>query len=269
MITLSVKVLLAPSFVVLASLAGRRFGPRVGGLVGGLPVVGGPILLVYALAHGPSFASNAAAGTLLGIVSLMAFVVTYGHVAGRVSWRVSLLLGWASFAAATAAFAEVPSSALLALSIVLLALVLAPSLLPRERGQADAEAPRPRWDLPLRALAALLLVLALTAASGWLGPRLSGLLATFPVIASVLAAFTHGQRGGAGELQRLLRGLLLGYGGYALFCFTLAVSLATLGIALGFAVAFAVALLCQGALLGWPRLRARDAEQTAAAESPA
>src|ERR1700719_3836701 len=56
---LAAKLLLAPSFVVGASLAARRFGPRVGGLIGGLPVVAGPILLAYALAHGRSFAAGA------------------------------------------------------------------------------------------------------------------------------------------------------------------------------------------------------------------
>ena len=59
---LAVKLTLAPAFVVGASLASRRFGPRMGGLIAGLPVVAGPILLVYALAHGRAFASGAAAG---------------------------------------------------------------------------------------------------------------------------------------------------------------------------------------------------------------
>ena len=83
MATFAVKVLLAPSFVVGASLAARRFGPRIGGLVGGLPVVAGPILLVYALTQGADFAADAAAGTLLGLISLTAFVVVYGRLAGR------------------------------------------------------------------------------------------------------------------------------------------------------------------------------------------
>lgn len=46
------------------------------------------------------------------------------------------------------------------------------------------------WDLPGRALAALGLVLGLTAFSGALGPHLSGLLAPFPIITSVLAVFS-------------------------------------------------------------------------------
>ena len=60
MATFAVKVLLAPSFVVGASLH-RRYGPRIGGWVAGLPVVAGPILLVYALTQGAAFAADAAA----------------------------------------------------------------------------------------------------------------------------------------------------------------------------------------------------------------
>src|SRR5580700_5686036 len=51
-LVLAVKALLAPAFVVGASLTARRFGARLGGVVGGLPVVAGPILLVYALVPG-------------------------------------------------------------------------------------------------------------------------------------------------------------------------------------------------------------------------
>ncbi len=91
MILVGVKVLLAPSFVVGASLVARRFGPRVGGLIAGLPVVAGPILLAYALAHGRAFAATAAAGTLLGLVSLIAFVIVYARLAGRLSWWLCML----------------------------------------------------------------------------------------------------------------------------------------------------------------------------------
>jgi hypothetical protein len=213
---LAIKLLLAPSFVVGASLAARRFGSRVGGLIAGLPVVAGPILLAYAIAHGRDFAAGAAAGTLLGLVSLIGFVVVYARLAGRLSWAASMLSGWLAFAR--------------------------PSL------QAREHAAPPSWDLPLRAGCALVLVLTLTAVSGWLGPRLSGLLAPFPIIATVMSTFTHAQRG-TDELLRMLRGLISGFLAFALFCFTLAVSLRHIDTAPAFALATVLALLVQGALL--------------------
>lgn len=245
---LAVKVLLAPSFVVGASLAARRFGPRVGGLIGGLPVVAGPILLVYALAHGREFAAGAAAGTLLGLVSLIAFVVVYGRLASRLFWGASMLAGWLAFGAATVVFSAFSPPLGVALGMVAVALLVGLGCLPRAGADAPLDATPPPWDLPVRGACALALVVALTAVSGWLGPQLSGLLAPFPIITTVLATFTHAQRG-SDELLRLLRGLLGGFGAFALFCFTLALSLHRLDTAAAFALATALALLMQAIVL--------------------
>jgi hypothetical protein len=245
---LLVKLLMAPAFVVGASLAARRFGPRVGGLVAGLPVVAGPILLAYALAHGASFAAGAASGTLLGLVSLIAFVVVYGRLAGRLSWPTAMLAGWLAFAVATLAFSAFSAPALVGLGLALAALFVGLSGLPRARVSAPPALAPPGWDLPLRAGCAMALVLTLTAIAGWLGPQLSGLLAPFPIIATVLATFTHAQRG-ADETLRLLRGLIAGFGAFALFCFTLAISLRMLGTGSAFALATGVALITQGLVI--------------------
>jgi uncharacterized membrane protein len=245
---LAVKLLLAPSFVVGASLTARRFGPRIGGLIAGLPVVAGPILLVYALTHGSRFAAGAAAGTLLGLISLIAFVVIYARLAARVSWIASLLAGWAVFAAATAIFSTVSIPAGAALALACAAIGLGLAALPAGPCSGRTHPPAPAWDLPLRAGCALALVLTLTAVAGWLGPRLSGLLAPFPIIATVLAVFTHAQRGPE-ELVRLLQGMVSGFVAFALFCFTLALSLRALGTPASFALATGVALLTQALLL--------------------
>ena len=117
--TLAIKLLLAPCFVVGASLTARRHGPRVGGLVGALPVVAGPILLVYALAHGRAFAAHAAAGTLLGLISLTAFVVVYARLAGRVPWPVGLLAGWLAFVLGTLLFSALTLPLGVALALAL------------------------------------------------------------------------------------------------------------------------------------------------------
>jgi hypothetical protein len=116
---LAVKLLLAPGFVVCASLAARRFGPRVGGLIAGLPLVAGPILLIYALNHGRAFAAGAAAGTLLGLISLTAYIVVYGRLARRLSWAPTMLLGWLAFAVMTVIFSAVSLPVGVALALAL------------------------------------------------------------------------------------------------------------------------------------------------------
>lgn len=78
-------------------------------------------------------------------------------------------------------------------------------------------------------------------------PTLSGLLAPFPVITSVLAVFTHAH-GGAAQVGVLLRNFLLGFYGFAAFCFTLAVTLPGMATAAAFALATGAALAVQAAI---------------------
>jgi hypothetical protein len=253
---LAVKLILAPVFVVGASLGSRRFGPRIGGLIAGLPVVAGPVLLVYALAHGRAFASGAAAGTLLGLVSLTAFLVVYSRVGVRLSWPVTLLAGWLTFGLVTAVLSMFSISVGAALVLAAAGVSAGFMALPHPAGAESAGTP-PLWDLPLRATCAAALVLTLAAVSGQLGPRLSGLLAPFPIAATVLATFTHAQRG-VDDVRRMSRGMVAGFCAFALFCFTVSVALRTLDIAASFALATVVALATQTVMLGLVYLRSPD-----------
>ena len=170
-----------------------------------------------------------------------------------------MLVGWLAFASFTAAFSALSIPVGGALALPAAAILAGLAALPRARG-ARAEHPQPpAWDLPLRAACALALVLTLTAIAGWLGPQLSGLLAPFPIIATVLATFTHAQRGQQ-ELLALLRGMVSGFGAFALFCFTLAVALPHLGTAASFVLASCLAILMQALLL--VTMRARRAPAT-------
>lgn len=261
MTLLAAKILLAPLCVVAVSLAGRRWGVAVAGVLGGLPVVAGPILLVETLLHGRDFGADAAAGTLLGLAALTAFVVVYGRVARRTGPVGSVLCGWAAFLIGVAVLRPVEPPPALSLTLVAACFAIGLKLLPPLPSPPVATVP-PGWDLPARALAALGLVLALTAVSGALGPHLSGLLAPFPIITSVLAVFTHAH-GGEAQVGVLLRNFLFGFYGFAAFCFVLAVALPALATAAAFGLATAAALAVQATLLLllWPRLQPAPALQ--------
>jgi uncharacterized membrane protein (GlpM family) len=153
-----------------------------------------------------------------------------------------------AFFAMTGALSTITVGADPALAVVLAAVALTLLALPRARGEQLSVVSIPAWDLPLRGLSALALVLVLTALAGQLGAKLSGLLAPFPVIASVLAVFTHAQHGEQ-DLLRIMRGFVIGLVAYALFCFALAVSLGSLGIAESFLLAAVAALTTQAIAL--------------------
>jgi hypothetical protein len=157
---LAAKILLSPLGVVAVSLAGRRWGVAVAGVLGGLPVIAGPTLLVETLLHGRGFGADAAAGTVLGLAALTAFVVVYGRVAAVTGPVPSVLCGWAAFLLGVAVLTLVQPPPALSLVLVAACFALGLRLLPPAPSPTPAAAAAPPWcDLPARALAALGLVL--------------------------------------------------------------------------------------------------------------
>jgi hypothetical protein len=73
------------------------------------------------------------------------------------------------------------------------------------------------------------------------------LLAPFPIITSVLAVFTQAN-GGFAPLALLLRNFLVGFYGFATFCFLVAVALPEIGTAAAFGLAAAGALAVQATI---------------------
>lgn len=234
MTLLAAKILLAPLCVVAVSLAGRRWGIAVAGVLGGLPVVAGPILLVMTLLHGRDFGADAAAGALLALAALTAFVVVYGRVAPAARPLGSVFCGWAGFLLGVAVLSPVQPPPPLSLVLVAVCFAGGLRLLP------------PPPSPP--AVAAL-------------GPHLSGLLAPFPIITSVLAVFTHAH--GVAQVGVLLRNFLFGFYGFAAFCFVLAVALPGLSIALAFGLATATALATQATTFFLLRSHLQPASATA------
>jgi MFS family permease len=90
------------------------------------------------------------------------------------------------------------------------------------------------------------LVVALAALAGVVGPVVGGVLTALPVLASVLAVFTH-RRQGPAAVAALLRGMLAGMAGFALFCAVVALLVDRVGIPAAFAAAVVAALAAQGA----------------------
>lgn len=249
MILLVLKIVLVPALVAAVTLASRRWGPRIGGLLTSLPLVAGPILFFLAVEQGDVFAAGAAVSTLLALVGVAAFSLVYGWACRRAPWPASLALGWGAFAVAAAlVHGAARWGPVLALGGALASFLVARRCLPPGRGAPSAGAP-PAWDIPLRLGATAVVVVTVTTLAARLGPALTGVLTPFPVALGVLAGFAHSQRGSA-EAIRLLQGCLSAMGGFALFCFVVAVALEPLGrvAAFGLALAVQVSVL---ALVAW------------------
>jgi hypothetical protein len=243
---LALKLLLVPAFLLLISLAGRRWGPAVAGWLAGLPVLTGPILFLLALEHGPAFTAAAATVSLSAVFGAVAFIVTYARVCARRSPAHSLLSGLAVWCCAALLLTWLPLSNSVSLGIALLALAVAPKLFPRLSAPI-LTATLPKWELPLRMLAGAAITLAVTSLAAAIGPSWSGMFAVFPVITIVLSVSSH-RASGAAFAATLLRAMIWGLYSLASFCLALAVLLPQQGVTISFLAAIAAAVAVQWAL---------------------
>lgn len=208
------KLLLVPTLIGLVTLVGRRWGPAVAGWLSAFPIVSGPILLAMALEQGAAFASVAAANTLLAVLAILVFSIAYARVA-RFGMPRSMAVALLAYALAVLVLKSISLPLWTGFAAVLAALFAAPFLFgaaPQGVGGAN----KPANDLPWRMLAGAALCLGVTYAAGLLGPRLSGLLAMFPVMSTVLVGFSH-RSSGPGFAVALLRGMVNGYYAFAVF----------------------------------------------------
>lgn len=254
------RVLLTPAVVLVAGLVQQRYGHRIGGRVVGLPLKAGPFLVVLLLTEGADVATAAAQGTVAGLLSVVLFCVTYGRLApvlGR-AWR-TLPVALLAAMLGPLALSHVPQT-WVRLLVVVAAVVIVLSTWP---APVLSGPPRdnPRWDLPVRALVAGVLVFVLTTLTPVLGPTLAGILAGAPVVLTVVAPATHHTYGPLAAAA-LLRGTLRTIPATATFITVVSYALIPLG---GF-LAFTLGLLALAGVDTAARLltRTRRADPTPA-----
>jgi uncharacterized membrane protein (GlpM family) len=225
---LILKLLVIPGFLLLISLAGKRWGPSVAGWLSGLPVVVGPILLFLALEQGEAFAAQSATAALSAMFAMIAFCVTYAQVAQRTEWPLALTVSLSVWTGVAMVLALIPASLLFSVCAAATALLAAPYLFPTVKPLTSGPAPKSD-KLILRMIAGALLTLIVTFLASTVGERWSGLLAVFPVLGSVMAVFSQQTRGPA-FTAALLRATATGMYSFAAFCLVLSLALPHMGL---------------------------------------
>lgn len=243
---LALKLVIAPLLIGVTSLAARRFGHAVAGLIVSLPLTSGPIVVLVALEHGTDLAVEVGLATLAGGFALCAYSLAAAAAARSGPWT-TVGAGSLAFAAVAVVIDLVdPVSLPVLLGGVGLGLAATLRLLPPGRAAAESQA-HPRWDLPLRILVGTALIVGISTAAPLVGPRVAGLLATYPVYVSTLTVFAH-LRDGPGAAIAMQRGLITGLFGWLAFWAVLLPTLPSVG-PIGVLFAALAALLVEGAAL--------------------
>ena len=242
------KISLPPVLVAGMSLAARRFGPTIGGLLVGLPWMTGPVLLFLALDKGEAFALQACVGIELAVLGMGAFLLGYGAMTSVARWPACLAVAAAAYGIvgllSPLLEIELPGAAILAAATLIGTYVLLP------RPQA---APRggtlPRWDIPARMASTLVLVAIIMLSADAIGGRRSGIIASYPVIVTVIGSFTYHQWGRDAVL-RILRGATLSLLGFVGFFLAVGLAMPVIGLVPAFLAGVATTLTISATSLG-------------------
>jgi uncharacterized membrane protein (GlpM family) len=221
-VILILKLCIVPLFIGLITLAGRKWGSGIAGLMGAFPVVAGPIVIFIALEQGSIFATLTAVSAISATTCLMLFGIAYSWSCIRFDWPLALLIALSVWFVSAFILATCSPGLETSIAIAIGSLLVTPYLLPKMKIIAP---PRTKLhDLPWRMLVGALLTLSVTTLATLLGETWSGILAVFPVIGLVLAVFTHNTLGPA-YVTQVYRGMVKGFYSFTAFFVTLSLLL--------------------------------------------
>src|SRR5438094_7486179 len=195
-LTLALRMAITAAFVVTASIVTERSGPVIGALVATLPISAGPSYVFLALAHDTAFIAEGALASLPINAATIFLGLTYVVLAQRYSAIVSCgtaVVVWIGLASIIRSVQWTLASGLIVNAI---AFAICVPLLRRFRHVKMPLITRRWYDIPLRASLVATLVATVVTTSGWVGPKISGIIALFPVVFTSMMLILHPRIGG-------------------------------------------------------------------------
>ncbi|HJV63315.1 MAG TPA: hypothetical protein VJ743_20365 [Albitalea sp.] len=237
---LLLKLCLVGAVVLAASLAARRFGHGVSGILSGMPMIAGPIMGFVLLQASAEQARGIALATLVAFPAMVLHMVAFGHASRRLPWWGALVLANLVFLAAGALLLRLALAPWAACTLAALSPVIGMRLMPAHRVARPALS-IPRIELALRVAAAVALAASIMLGAAVYPPAVSGLLLALPITGNVLPCFTLPRHGPEATVQ-LLRGFVQGLFGFVGFFVVLYAALPAVGAGPAYVLAWLSAL---------------------------
>jgi len=237
-LTLLLRMAITAAFVVSASVITERSGPVIGALVATLPISAGPSYVFLALDHDAAFIAEGALASLPINAVTIFLGLTYVVLAQRQSAVVSCLSAVAVWIALASVIRMIHWSLAGGLIANAVAFAICVPLLRRFRNVKMPLITRRWYDIPLRASLVATLVATVVTLSGWVGPKVSGIIALFPVVFTSMMLILHPRIGGPATAAVLANS---GWGlmGLAIAIAVLHVAALRFGSAVGLSLALA------------------------------
>jgi hypothetical protein len=196
LLTLVLRMAITAGFVVSASVITERSGPVIGALVATLPISAGPSYVFLALDHDAAFIAEGALASLPINAATFFLGLTYVVLAQRRGALISCAVAIAVWIGLASVIRSVQWSLAGGLIANAIAFAICVPLLARFRHVKMPLITRRWYDIPLRASLVATLVATVVTLSGWVGPKVSGMIALFPVVFTSMMLILHPRIGG-------------------------------------------------------------------------
>jgi hypothetical protein len=215
-VLLALKLILAPLAVWLASLASKRYGHVIGGILSGFPMIAAPVTAALLIDHPATHVASIAFATVGGLVATLGFITAFAWAAkANQPWWVCLGAAALAFVAIGASITVLKMPTELSVALGFCAPLIARGLLPKLPAPKEVVT-IPKAELTLRLGGAFVLAALLLFSAGNTQPWLSGLLIAWPITGSILPCFTQ-RLSGANATVAFFSGFSRGLVGLAVF----------------------------------------------------
>jgi hypothetical protein len=214
LLTLGLRMAITAAFVVTASVITERSGPVIGALVATLPISAGPSYVFLALDHDAAFIAEGALASLPINAATIFLGFTYVVLAQRHRALVSAAAAIAVWIGLASIIRMFQWSLAAGLIVNAITFAICVPLLQRYRHVKMPLITRRWYDIPLRASLVATLVATVVTLSGWVGPKVSGMIALFPVVFTSMMLILHPRIGGPPTAAVIANGAwgLMGFG---------------------------------------------------------
>lgn len=230
--------------VVALSVVAEHVSPRVAGVLSGYPLGAAIALFFIGLELGPGFAADSAVYTTAGLVGTLCFVYGYYRTALRCRRGEILASSAAAIVGYALAIGLLQTVNLTKPVAVLLPVAATGVFAYLLRRIPDTRIARPvrltLRVLVLRAALAALILLAVTGAAHWVGPRWAGLFSAFPTTLFPLILIVHLGYGRV-HVYTIVKNFPRGLGALIAYCLVVSLAYPAWGLYAGTAAAFVAA----------------------------
>lgn len=250
-VLLGLKMAIAATIVVAASVIAERSRPFIAAMVATLPVSAGPAFAFLALEHDAPFIRLTLIGAMVTNIATAAFSLAYVVTAREKRTAASLFMAFLAWGLCGMVLQRIswtlPAAFLASITAFAVAIPVARRFASNDRVAAP---PRAWYAIPLRALAVATLVGLVTTLSWTLGAYYSGMLVAFPIVLTSIIAILQPRIGGR-QTSAMIANSLVGLLGLGVALGVAAWLTPTIGSFPALGLGLLICLAWNGAIVLW------------------